>query len=387
MPTLTPKQASVIADGVYALQDQSVSEVTKRGDVSLGTEGLFNVTDGSRFEGSSGALLYRKLSGFGYIAEGVGNFQGHVLCATRGTAMLADWLTDGSVGMESGPTGSQVHIGFNTTWNSYSDALRAYLRNKNPTHIHCVGHSLGGALAMLNADYFTNLKIPASVYTFGAPRVGGSTFSDALSKRIIERGGKIHRVSHVADPVPMIPTFPFYHAPYAAKSFWIGTGLFSFGAHSMTNSYVPGVATYGWGSLPQDPQQLSDEKIQAWLDKANTAGGVKMYSAHALYMIGAALKWLLRKIGNALGGIITAGTAYFTLIDRVAWMISKGVEITAEVSMYALSLVGAVLRWLGRVATAAYDMTMAYLRWVFGMLFQTMATAANMALYTAKRRG
>ena len=386
MPALTPSQAAVIADGVYAIQDQSVSDVLRRGEISLGTDGLFTVADGSRFQGSSGALLYRKLSGFGYIAEGVGRYSGHVLCATRGTAMLTDWLTDGSVGMQTGPTGSQVHIGFNTTWHSYIESIRTYLRNKNPTRVHCVGHSLGGALAMLNADYFTSLNIPTSVYTFGAPRVGSQTFAQTLTRRIAEKGGGIYRVSHIADPVPMIPTFPFLHAPAAGRAFWIGTGLISFGAHSMTDSYVPAMGDHSWTTLPTDAQQLSDEKVQTWLAAANSVGGVRMYSAHGLHMIGTALKWILRKIGALLGTVITAGTGAFTLLDRIAWMISRGIEITREISSYAVALIGAVMRFLGRVAHAAQEMTMAYLRWVFGLLFGTLTTAAHMALTAARGR-
>jgi len=384
MQTLTPKQASVLADGVYALKDQSVSQTIRRGDISLGTEGLFELQDSSRFQGQSGAPLFKRLSGFGYIAEGVGSYKGHMVCATRGTVSLADWLTDGSVGMQTGPSGYQVHIGFHQTWKSYMEEVRAFLRGKNPTHIHCVGHSLGGALAMLNADFFTANKVAGvSVYTFGAPRVGSRNFSSDLTRRI--GADRIFRVSHIADPVPMIPTFPFLHLPYSAPAFVIGTGLISFGAHSMTDSYAPRVADLSWGSFPTDAQPPSDEKIEEWLGAANGAGGVKMYSAYALYMIGAALKWLLKKIGVVLGGVITLGTAAFTLLDRIAWMISKGIEISKDIANYGVSLIRAVMRFLGRVANTVQELTMAYLRWIFGLLFSAMASAANMALSIANR--
>ena len=96
MQTLSPKQASIIADGVYALKDQTVRDTVRRGDISLGVEGLFEVQDSSRFQGKSGALFFKRISGFGYIAKGVDKFEGHMLCATRGTLSLADWLLSGS---------------------------------------------------------------------------------------------------------------------------------------------------------------------------------------------------------------------------------------------------------------------------------------------------
>jgi len=383
MPTLTPKQAAAIAGGVYGLRERTLAQAAAR-HVELGCESLFQVQENSRFQGRSGALLYKPLSGFGYLAEGVGEFKGQILCATRGTDSIADWLTDGSVGMQQGPSGSQVHIGFHNTFKSYITEVRDFLRGKNPTHIHCVGHSLGGALAMLNADYFTANKVAAvSVYTFGAPRVGSNTFSSELTRRL--GADNVFRVSHIADPVTMIPTFPFVHAPHALPSFVVGSGLFSFAAHKMVKSYVPAVEQLSWGSFPTDAMAVSDEKIQEWLTASNGAGAVKMYSAYALQMIGAALKWILKKIGMLLGTVITAATGAFTLLDRLAWMISKGVEISKEVAGYGISLIRAVMRFLGRVANTVQELTMAYLRWIFSLLFTTLANAATIALHVANR--
>ena len=67
-----------------------------------------------------------------------------------------------------------AHVGFNKTFNSIKPTLETYF-NKNTTGpVHCVGHSLGGALATLTANWLHNKQggRPISLYTFGAPRVG-----------------------------------------------------------------------------------------------------------------------------------------------------------------------------------------------------------------------
>ena len=106
MPVLTPTRAADIANGVYFLRTQSVSQAHDA-DQQLGCEDIFTVGDPSRFTGSSGGLVFwHPISGFGYVAAGKGLFQGDVLIACRGTDVVADWLTDGNFAMHSGPTGS-----------------------------------------------------------------------------------------------------------------------------------------------------------------------------------------------------------------------------------------------------------------------------------------
>ena len=384
MIPLSPQEAAAIARGVYRLLDDSVSEMRERGQ-TLGCEGSFHVDDKSRFQGQSGALVWKRLSGFGYIAAGEGRRQGEIMVATRGTAIGLDWLTNLNIGFVLGPGGHPVHAGFHTTWRSFSDELRAFMRLRNPSHFHCVGHSLGGALANLNADYFSSTGAGGvSLYTFGAPRAGFVTFSQSLSNRL--GPDHIFRVSNLADPVPMIPLFPFTHLPFTGPGITLathGVGLISVAAHNMAGSYIPGVGAASWQALMRvDCAPEQDPKLIAWLD--STAAGHSSFvmgSAKLLVMIGRALRWLLARVKDVLlGALGTTLAVGATCVDQIAWLLSRGAEISVEIASYVTGLITAIFRFLGKTAQVAQNLTTAFLRYVLNLLFDTLAGAASRAL-------
>ncbi len=349
MSTLMPHQAALIASGVYSLRERTVSQSADRG-VKLGCEDMFAVDGSSRFTGRSGGLIsVKQLSGFGYIAAGTGSYQNEVLVATRGTETMYDWLSNFNIGMQL-----------------------------------CVGHSLGGALATLNADYFSSIgAAEVKLYTFGSPRAGGTFFARSLTRRVGRQN--MYRVHHRSDPVPKIPLFPFIHVPTAEPGYQLTagpSGLINTDAHSMELSYVPGVGRDSWQALARRGVSGEDDmNAQLWLDQVSAGGGgVLMGGAWGLMMIGKALNWLMGKIGtlalNALGLQFTMG---MTVLDQLAWLLSKGAELSIEVSSYVGAIITAIFRFLGRTATAGASLTVSFIRWVLGLLFKALVTVANRA--------
>ncbi len=382
MPILTPVQAAEIARGVYDLRMQSVADALK---IGIGTDGLFAVDDGSAFKGTSGALVFRKLSTFGYIARGVGQFSNEVLIATRGTATLADWITDGNIAVQIGPGGLPVHAGFHETWKSFAEDIKAFFREHNPTRVHCVGHSLGGALAALGADYVSARGIAqVELYTFGSPRVGDGLFARSVTRRL--GAGSIHRVSHPSDPVPMIPLFPFWHLPFGAAGMSIskGThGLVSPGAHSMDSSYLAAVREHSWSSLAAgDASPDEGQQVQNWLERAADGhGSFLMGSATLLSMIGRALAWLMAKSGKlVMGGVGLTLTVGATVLDQIAWLLSRAAQLSKEMAGHVKTLIGAIFRFLGRKIGEAVDVTVAFLRWLLQTLFSSLRAVGQRAL-------
>ena len=382
MHTLSPSQAASMAEGVYRLRNKSLAEL-HRVRQPLGCEGLFRVEDDARLQGRSGAVV-KELSGFGYIAVGEGAFQGQIACVTRGTQTNYDWASNGNIGLQTGPDGQYVHAGFNEIWKSYREALDTFLKGRNPSHVHCIGHSLGGALASLSADYFSGRGVAAvSLYTFGAPRAGTLGFANRLTQKV--GADCIFRLSHDADPVPMIALYPFHHVPTTTTGYALGrasgSSIISVGAHSMLTSYMPGTSGKEWNALLHVESALTDREVQSWLEETANGSGVMAYSAEALRMIGRLLQWMLRKAGALTANAISLGvTAGCTLLDRLAWVLERGCTFAKDLSRAGVALATAIYRFLGYAAGAVPELTMRFLRWLLGLLLQRIGGIAQRAL-------
>ena len=390
MPILSPVQAAKVANGVYALRENSVGDAKKLG-FDLGVDDLFTVGDGARFTGRSGGLVvWHPISGFGHVAAGTGQFQGDVLIACRGTAVFEDWLTDGNISTRTGPLGSPVHAGFQDTFQSFvgqiDHALDQIARSQTIGTVHCVGHSLGGALATLTAAHCSQRAIGRpELYTFGSPRVGGRGFASSLSQRLGR--DHIHRVYHFADPVPMVPLWPFTHVPYGSDGIVIGgdrTALIKFSAHSMENSYLPATAGLQWSNLSATTNnRTAGEMAEAWLKAvANGREGIVPGGAFAFSMLGHALRWIIDQSIDIITA--TVGTAFIGLVsvlDGLAILLERAAQITARMSMYVTTLVGAIMRFAGMAAQKGVELTTAFIRWALKILFAPIRMMAQQATH------
>lgn len=381
--TLTPSQAAQIAAGVYGLQNRTIEQAIARG-VPLGYEGLFQTDAGSRLTGTSGGFVgIKQLSGFGYMARREGqHHQGEILVATRGTVSNFDWLSNLNIGIQAGPSGLPVHAGFNEVWKSLASQMRTFLRGRDYSLVHCVGHSLGGALATLSADHFSSLGASVRLYTFGSPRVGTALFSRSLSARV--GAHNIHRVYHRSDPVPMIPLFPFVHVPWGIDGYAITTGLgglINSDAHNMEESYQVAMVDRTWTGLGRASSAYTPP-AQAWLDYIGAnANGVIPGSGTVLRMIGKALLWLLEQIGQLISRQLGLGlAASMTVLDQLAWLLAQGARASLEVSRYIGYVIAAIFRFLGRTAVTGANLSRDFIRWVLRLLFDALAAVARRAL-------
>lgn len=375
---LSPGQAAAIAKHVYAVRQESDIQTALEMGAGLGLGDTFRVDGGSRFEGASGGLLFRQRSGFGYVARGVGARQGEALVAIRGTVTARDWWTDANIGLQIGPGGWPVHAGFHDTFRSFVGELQAFFARGSFSRVHCVGHSLGGALATLTADHLSRNRIGAvSLYTFGSPRVGALGFSRSLTRRLGPEG--VHRVFHDADPVSMIPIFPYAHVPAGEPGLrlsWSG-GRVAVSAHFM-ESYIGSVGDAGWAALERANASPDwARRAESWLASASSQN-VIAFSASTLWMITRALAWLVKKITLlAVGAALTAGV---TVLDQLAWLLHQGAAASREIADQLGSLIGVVFRYLGRAANAVGDLTVAFVRWVLGLLWSALQNTVQRAV-------
>ncbi len=164
----------------------------------------------------------------------------------RGTvsSSLSNWLTDLDF-VKSAATwegGAKVHEGFLGSFETLRPGILSAIHSVVRKHLNVdemrfviVGHSLGAALATLNAvDWKVNQfkTNHITLYTFGCPRVGDSVFADLVNDRV-----EVHnRLTHNRDIVPHLPfkcnclhfrhagTEVFYDKPFEVFKVCDGSG-------------------------------------------------------------------------------------------------------------------------------------------------------------------
>ncbi len=388
---LSPTEAAKIAEGVYTIRKDGDWKIIKSTnqtfiDDTLKISHNFSLPPGNRFKGSSGGNIFRTEAGFGYLAEGVNSRKNELLIGIRGTVHALDWVTDAAQAIGAGPSGLPVHGGFQRTFESFESVIHEYFRQNrsNPSTIHIVGHSLGGALATLAADSLSERGQNVKLYTFGSPRVGTMSFSDNLAGKL--DASNMFRVSNQSDPVTMVPIYPFIHVPNNSAQYlipsWHGINF----CNHFKDRYVSNVERKAWASLANSAAGKSwSEQAEAWLDATSSNGGViQMYSAKVLWMIMRCLDWILGKAAKATGRVVgMTALGLVTIVDRLTMILHEGILESVAIAESAGKLISAIMKFMGRTVVAGTKLTVTFIRWVLDLLFRTLATIAYRALYLA----
>ncbi|MGI1678926.1 MAG: lipase family protein [Cellvibrionaceae bacterium] len=331
---------------------------------------------------SVGSRLVNTKDSFAVCARGAGAFKNDVFLMFRGTTLShygADVITDLRVGLNVSATGSLVHSGFNQVFNSLSDALAIFLTSQTGVQtVHCIGHSLGGAVASLTADWIkTKFGTSTKLYTFGAPRVGFGIggFAQSLTTKLDAEN--IHRVYHSTDPVPMVPLFPFSHAPTSGRAFYLTYGglVVNPSAHKMQN-YIASIGGNGWEALYRpNPTRHSIESIKAWL-QSNTPES--SHSSTAWEKLNYALAYVLQLSFAKTQAAIVGG---FTIADQLAMILQKGAEVGGEMAKWVYLLIRRMMRIVGMaIVDTAEELTATLIRLVLNRIMQKIAQEVKKAV-------
>ncbi|MEY4064591.1 MAG: hypothetical protein RIR26_799 [Pseudomonadota bacterium] len=134
------------------------------------------------------------------------------LLAFRGTQEPSDLITDFTVTLSPAESPSaaseRVHLGFKIAADSVESSVLQTARNAQFSRkpLFLVGHSLGGAIALLSAQTLQKENLPFnSVWTFGAPKLGNDALIQDLKNGL---GEKWKRFNHPQDPIPALPLTP-----------------------------------------------------------------------------------------------------------------------------------------------------------------------------------
>ncbi len=391
MSTISPHIASLLADTAYDIKNQSSIGGYQLGKNSKKLKQYFDFDlSNGPIKGVSGGFfshLFNKTTGFALIGQGKGMYKGDHVIAIRGTASLHDGLTDAHFGFTGSETGATVHAGFNKTFNTMKPAFTQYIKQAKAQGairtVHCVGHSLGGALAGLTADWLKNAyNMPVNLYTFGAPRIGLQGFSAQTTARL----DNIFRCTHGADPVPKVPLWPFIHAPYNGTEFRLNSGQgFSPNAHKMgvngTPGYVNSANSSDWGALQRRSDNFLNTPVRLDYDHRHQAS----YSAYWADKISSALITLLKDAGyySAILAQATIGSS-LTFYDLVSRTLVKVAQASVKYSKQVAGLLGHMLVFAGQVLYKLGEITYEVIKWVFDktlvVLYRSVREAINGAI-------
>ena len=358
---LSPLYAANLASDVY-----DVSSVTTRGAFLGIYKDDMEIEKATTATGITGGYILNKPQVMALFSAGKGAYKGHAFVAVKGTASLYDALTDLNAGLRTSHTGSAVHQGFYYALNSILLELKQFVSGLSGVRvIHCVGHSLGGAIATLAADWIkASTSIPeVNLYSFGSPRVGLEMFATKCTSRLNEEN--IYRVYHQTDPVPMVPTWPFRHVPTSNADYLVYSPIAAkpWEYHLMKHYIASSKKAMNWSAIiDKRPKAHMDAAVERWL----TSDGVLSLTANTLELMDAALLYVIKKAINAAGIlVVTAAASAFTLLDRLAMFMAKAGKVSADVNMWVYHLMKKMASLIGIKVVEGTDLTVSFIRVVF----------------------
>lgn len=346
MAELSPRVAAELAKDIYLVQQERMLKAfLLRPEFSTKSE------DAKHLKAEVGSRLINTRDGFGVCALGGNANKNELFVVFRGSTSAnhnADWVSNARIGIEFSKNGMPVHIGFNSIFKSMLPQIREFIKSsKNIQTIHVIGHSLGGAIASLTADWLTsNSQANVKLYTFGAPKPGLFLFASNLTRKLGKQN--VFRTYHATDPVPMIPLFPFVHPPLPGFGHYIPSSesILSADAHDI-GKYLKSVKTSSWSMLERrSPPYSMESAVENWL---KSKAPVNASSPKIWQWINEALIYVIKKIVGAAAHILQSGfMGVMTLADTLAWILRKGLDIAKTIGQWVLFLMRKIMQVLGR---------------------------------------
>lgn len=371
---LSPTLACSLADGSYATRASLNPNRDAADRAGASSRSAFDIDNAAIFNGKTGLGT---TTNFGFCAFGKSTSrQSECVIAVRGTVTPSDWLTDGRMAGARGPNGFVVHRGFNSLSQAIYPQIEKALQGRNPSTIHLVGHSLGGATATIIADALQGIA-QIKLYTFGAPRAGFADHAAYLTNAI--KPENIYRVYHDTDPVPMLPIFPYGHCPAGDSGLLIkGSGMIIWpGAHKL-GQYQNHCAA-SWSSMKTiNHRRFSLETVDDVLQEAGALPGGYL-SSLLMRLIVKALGMILDSAGVVVG-LTLLGAA--TIADQIVYALMQSASIVSTSAETMQNLVRQIMRFLGLSIQGTVNVTKSFLEWLVEKLIRTMVSLARQATNT-----
>lgn len=343
---LSPTKSALFAENMYLLtKSGSIEEAIIL--LNAGYKGDLAFAESNMLAGKTGGPAFIKVkTAFGFVLVGKNQYKGNAFVIFRGTQYLADWLTNLNITVSRTCSGQQVHDGFHAAFKSMKPQIQAAVVDLDRgMYVHCIGHSLGGALATIAADWLRHdMGFKPHLYTFGSPRVGLQNFAENCTKSLGSQS--IYRVYHKTDIVPYIPVWPFVHTPYKQRDFYLPSpGIMPAAEWHAMDKYVESVRGENWEALhAKRKPQKSESQIEQWLKSSKAASA----TLDVLEWLGDAAFYVLKKCSKALGEISEfIVSSSFSALDKIAYILNKSLKIDEKISGLVVYLMNKISQFLG----------------------------------------
>lgn len=317
-------------------------------------------------------------SDMGYISKGTGSRRGEVVISFRGSyRWLQDYiLIDGATAMGTSPKGFAVHGGFAKVFQSCIPDIERILGRESYSAIHCVGHSMGGALATLCAEH---LSLPRGrqpyLYSFGAPRVGSFAHCNYMKSHL---GDRINRYYYSSDIITWMPPFPFVHLP-GKRLVSPNKFMASHGDYCNPKNLV--LAGKGQKELEKTDDYW--EEAEKLIKQGESVGGGCGVESSAWRMFRKALYKILYVAGALLGlAVIPAVTAIDQIIQTLMYLTMQNPNRRSLLTRW---VVGSAKALWGKVLSFGQDKLMGMLRYILSLMLSSTRREALCELEQEER--
>lgn len=375
MALIEPNDAAQVAQKIY--------QISSDFDIPLILNSpLFHKSksDTKALKADLGFRLFHKRDQFGLCIRGSEKYKNDLFLIFRGTITTkkSDLITDIRMGVNVSATGVMVHAGFNQAFNSMSSDIASFInKQQGVTTIHCIGHSLGGAVANIAADWVkSHFGKDVKLYTFGAPRVGfrSTGFVTKLTSGV--GAENIYRAYHSSDPVPMVPLFPYFHAPANNRSYYLPYGgTVNFSAHAIEHYKTSVSKAADWQTLFKPEPGLSLGSIKEWLktDKNENINSPKTWER-----LNRAMIYIVQRVLSIAQAPIVGG---MTVADYLAMLLQKGIDMAGEAAEWVFLLIRKMMRMLKmKVVESIEALTQQLLRLVLDRITRKIYGEAKKAI-------
>lgn len=402
MPALTPSYTANLAKDVYRLVDKNTVILETASFFKQNYSNVFDISLDNIAHSRTGGPSFIKIeTAFGLMAYGVGRSKKEAFIILRGTKILADLLTDfNAMWSSTSVQGYKIHDGFSQAFKALRPQLEVFVAGfaaRGITEVHCIGHSLGGALATLCAEYVgAKTGCETYLYTFGSPRVGLASFAENLSERLEANGNsqtedrlkRVFRVHHQTDIVACVPTWPYSHVPYVTSRqndyFQPSPGFMPMLAWHSMDKYVETVDRKKWMDLRGKRfESYDDNSIERWL-----MNGKKLtLEVLQLEWLERAIWYVLRKCMGFLKLTIdffNIGSSNFTIYDTIAYVFEKALsaadKVVEAIPRLIMTLINKICSlWSGKTVKEMSD-PRAFIREVFSEFQRRLFAHCRQAL-------